>query len=261
MNHRIISGFLLVFIITVFTQCTVQKRLYRQGWHVEFRQRKLSVQEDVPEGTLNAMTAPVKSQDKAAMDSPEEITTPTALPDSALVTDSEFSQAISPVPESISERFSATTVSESTVPVKSAKDQKRPYDQADKNTKITVFLVLLLLFLMLIILMLFGLSLSISVLSYIGIILLLILTIPIAFALLIILLVAWLSPTTEQLAEEKRLEAEEKKRQDEMTPEEQEAYRAANASKGRKQKADNIAAAIIAVAIVLLAIFVLSDKQ
>ena len=121
---------------------------------------------------------------------------------------------------------------------------------------VTVLSVLLLFFLLMIILLLFGLAAPESIASSVVFVFLLISMVPIALGLFIALFVIMFSRTAEQ----KQSEAQKKKKLEDMTPEEQEAYLLENPSKGSNKKSGNITAALIAVAIVLLAIFVLSDK-
>jgi protein-S-isoprenylcysteine O-methyltransferase Ste14 len=202
----------------------------------------------------------MKSDDEPALNLSEEKHGLHVLSDSVEVEVSATSKTILPAQRSIPERFSETALIHSKAPNNTVSKQKRPEDQEDKNAKVTVLSVLLLLLFCAIALMLVGSSTSTSIITSLGIVALLLITIPIALALLIALLAVLFSKTHEQLSEQKRLEAEEKKKLEGMTPEEQEAYRRENAASVSRKKTDNIAAAIIAIAIVVLAIFVLTDK-
>lgn len=51
MNQRTVLGILLVFMVTTFTQCTIQKRLYRKGYYISFNKtpkRTTETQEEKP---------------------------------------------------------------------------------------------------------------------------------------------------------------------------------------------------------------------
>lgn len=51
MNQRTVLGILLVFVVITFTQCTVQKRLYRKGYYISFNKtpkRTTETQEEKP---------------------------------------------------------------------------------------------------------------------------------------------------------------------------------------------------------------------
>lgn len=54
MNQRTVLGILLVFVMTTFTQCTVQKRLYRKGYYISFNHHRKQLTSDKNEKQLVA---------------------------------------------------------------------------------------------------------------------------------------------------------------------------------------------------------------
>lgn len=261
MNQRTVLGILLVFLVAMFTQCTVQKRLYRRGWYVGFHHRHVPGTSETGAEKQALIALQVRSNEAAAASFPAEKQEPVLLIDTVPEETTQTPEILVKAAESGSEGFSDKTFILLNKQKNTVKDQKRPYDQNDKTIKVTLLLVLLLLFSCLIILMLVGLSTSTSIISSIMINLLLLVTIPIAVGLLIATLVVTFSKTKQQLAEEKRLKAEEEEQLEGMTPEQRKEYEAANNTKREpNEKRSNVVAAFIAAAIVLLAIFVLSDK-
>ncbi|MES2557718.1 MAG: hypothetical protein V4604_16290 [Bacteroidota bacterium] len=54
MNQRTVLGIILVFVLTIFTQCTVQKRLYRKGYYISFHKTPKRITETQEEKQLAA---------------------------------------------------------------------------------------------------------------------------------------------------------------------------------------------------------------
>ena len=121
-------------------------------------------------------------------------------------------------------------------PTKITNQQRRPYDQEDKKMKVTALSVILLLLIGTIILLALSLGTSTSIASSIAFGLLILLLLPIALVLLMVLLIVLFSRTKQELSEQKRLEAEEKKKLEDMTPEEQEAYQLEQGTAVRTKK-------------------------
>ena len=84
MNQRTVLGILLLFVITVFTQCTVQKRLYRQGWNVEFNRKHKPTKEDEANGGPDSATINVTSEAQVTTHLPEEVQPSSIYTDSVL---------------------------------------------------------------------------------------------------------------------------------------------------------------------------------
>lgn len=260
MNRRLVLGISLVLLITVFTQCTVEKRLYRNGWHVEFNRKHKSITEDVVNRESVAATIVEKSIVERTTELSEESQQPPILTDSVSVNNTEsLNETLKPW-QPITEINSNKWTLHAKSSTKITKEQRRPYDQEDKKTKVMILSVLLLLLIGIMILLVIGAGSSTSLGTSIIIALALLLLMPISVVLLLVLLIVLFSKTKQEMAEQKRLEAEEKEKLKDMTPEEQEAYRRESGSVVRSKKSDNIAAAFIAIVIVVLAIFVLTDK-
>jgi hypothetical protein len=57
MNQRIVLGTILVFALTLFTQCTIQKRVYRKGYYISFHHHRKQVDTDKNEKQLATIPA------------------------------------------------------------------------------------------------------------------------------------------------------------------------------------------------------------
>jgi len=57
MNQRFVLGMLLAFVFTAFTQCTVQKRVYRKGYYISFHQQRKHVDTDKNQKQLATIPA------------------------------------------------------------------------------------------------------------------------------------------------------------------------------------------------------------
>jgi len=261
MNQRSVLGISLVFILTVFTQCTVEKRLYRNGWHVEFNRKPKPIKEDVVNREPVAATTVERSIVERTTELPEETSQPLIPADSVLASNPETEHLPLKPAKPIAENTTSNKLTfQAKSPAKVKTEQRRPYDRQDKKMKVIALSVILLLLIGVIILLGFSIGTTTSLADAIMFALLVFLFSAMAIVLFFVLLIVLFSRTKQEMAEQKRLEAEEKEKLKDMTPEEKEAYRRENGSVRRSKKSDNIAAAFIAIVIVVLAIFVLTDK-
>lgn len=261
MNQRSVLGISLVLLMTVFTQCTVEKRLYRNGWHVEFNRKHKPIKEDVVNRERYAVTTVERSSVEAITDSEDATQQSLIHTDSVLASNPETQHLpLKPAKPITKNTTSNKLTFQAKSPTKVTTEQRRPYDQEDKKMKVITLSVILLLLIGVIILLGFSIGTTTSIASAIMFALLVFLFSAIAVVLFLVLLIVLFARTTQEMAVQKRLEAEEKEKLKDMTPEEKEAYRRENGSFVRSKKSDNIAAAFIAIVIVVLAIFVLTDK-
>jgi ABC-type nickel/cobalt efflux system permease component RcnA len=260
MNQRIVIGIILVFVITVFTQCTVQKRLYRKGWNVEFRHKYTSKDEGVVKKNGND-DFPIKDfQDELVNKSVSDLQGSASLVDS-LITTALTTEEIKHLSSASTLRSDTQTSIAPAVEKKQlVKHQSRPYDQEDKRNTRDFLLILFLGFLLVIIVLSLSLSEASLIGSFLTTVALVFFLAPVAAVLLVALLVVTFSKTQEELESEQRQADREQEQLEDMTPEEQDAYQAEQAPKEPNQRSKNIVAAVIAGVIVFLAIFVLTDK-
>ena len=57
MNQRFVLGMLLAFVFIAFTQCTVQKRVYRKGYYISFHHHRKQIDTDKNEKQLATIPA------------------------------------------------------------------------------------------------------------------------------------------------------------------------------------------------------------
>ncbi|GEM_PF-3728197 len=278
MQFRLISHLFFIASLALFSQCTIQKRVYQKGWYVDFHR-------------------PLKSQKPAAdvvvleQKEPNSILfEPTILEDSTRVVLSEVDEEIALVEEvSLEESYQAKelemrTESFSEFPNEVYQSEKKSNESIRKtpnservywSIKMKTLLVLLFLFIVIggsILMFLAASTLTVfegMLLAYFGIFLFLILALIILFVMLAIPSQEAVDRAVERkkqraIDQKKQEEAEkvEQERLDQLPKEEreQEIQKAEAKQKAKSKENRNNTLIVLTIATILVALFVLLNK-
>lgn len=125
MNQRIVIGITLVFVLTLFAQCTVQKRLYRKGYYISFHKtpkRGTEAKEEKPALVVSEKDSVKTVEQNLSLETPSEMND---FPSSEEVT----------LPETVKREYHFSQFTISTIKDKVDHFGKLQFKSAKRSTK------------------------------------------------------------------------------------------------------------------------------
>lgn len=245
------SLFFIISTLIFLGSCTIEKRLYNKGWHVEFNRKPKAVKEDktvvVPisptrENPSHALVGEVQISDSVPVDHLEKVIETADL-------------SVHSIPHSEQKTLPRATHSRQqtkTAEMKSGgrkQAESRPWSREERKRSITIVTVLLVLAILGIVAIYLGLQTNLMIVEAIGLVLLMVLLGIMALVLLISLLAMLATRSQEEINDARRQAIEDEKAREQMTPEEQKRI---DKAVKRKNSETTIAVGFVLVVLILL---------